>query len=162
MKKNNTIDLEIERAASVLKMSDFFFAVKHIRINGVPMYDEEHDRTVMMPVDLAELAKFDPEAFDADDSLDATLYGVFEAMTDPSMRDCQTRKEFEENYRDLRRLKKLNDFDVETRAYVAMVMTLEGWLRFPMEAMYSDPRFLPSEEEVIERVRQIEAGEKVS
>jgi dipeptidase len=162
MKKNNTIDLEIERAAAGLTMDDFFFAVKQIRLNGISMYDEEHDRNVMISVDLKELHRFDPEIYGEDDSLEAVLYGVFEAMHDPEHRDCETRSWFNENFRDLNSRKGIKSMDLRTKAYCAMLMTLEDWLRIDIEDMFSDPRFLPSEEEVLERIRQMEASEKVS
>jgi hypothetical protein len=141
-KPDNTIAFdgtpsEMDRAAMGLTMDDFFGAVREIRENGVPFYDEEHDAYFTIKVDMAELAKHDPEIFDPGESLEATLYGVFEAihLQDPVHRGCETRGYFDEQWKYWKSDRKMKKFPPEFIAYRSLVGALTRWLHVIMEPM---------------------------
>jgi hypothetical protein len=141
-KKNNTISItgtisEIDRAAMGLTMDDFFGAVREIREDGVPFFNEETGEPFLIKVNMEELARHDPECFDPGESLEATLYGVFEAihLQDPAHRGCETRSYFDEHWAYLTHDRKMKKYPPEFIAYRALVNALTRWLHAVMKPM---------------------------
>lgn len=141
-KQENTIDIagtasEMDRAAMGLTMDDFFGAVREIRENGVPFVNENTGESLLIKVNMEELAKHDPECFDPGESLEATLYGVFEAirLQDPTHRGCETRSYFNEHWAYMKHDRKFRKFPPDFIAYCSLVSALECWLRVVMTPM---------------------------
>lgn len=147
---------EIDEAIKTLDMDNFFHAVKEVRLCGVPMYDEEHDRVVCIPVEMDKMAQLHPEFYDENGSLDSVLYGVYDAVVSGKHPECETRGFFDDAYR---RMPKDRTWGAHKDAWAhrALVETFWSWLRYDLEEIMSDPRFLPSEEEVLELCRQLDS-----
>lgn len=141
-KKTNTIALagnisEVDRAAMGLTMDDFFGAVREIREDGIPFFNEETGEPFLVKVNMEELAKHDPDCFDPGESLEATLYGVFEAihLQDHKHRGCETRSFFDEHWAYLTHDRKMKKYPPEFIAYRALVNALTRWLHAVMKPM---------------------------
>lgn len=159
--KTKTNITELERAVAGLTMDDFFLAAKTIRNKGVILEDEEHGGLYSVKVNPAELNAFDPNLCEADDSLDAVLYGVFMAVKEPVVEGCETRKDFDAYWKSLE-----NDLncrkDPEFRAYLALYETLEGWLRFWVERIMEEQVKNIGEEDVVALCNELDKDQKVN
>lgn len=128
---------EMDRAAMGLTMDDFFGAVREIRENGVPFLNEETGEYFLIKVNMEELAKHDPDCFDPGESMESTLYGVFEAihLQDPKHRGCETRSYFDEHWSYMMHDRKMKKYPPEFIAYRALVNALKRWLHEVMMPM---------------------------
>lgn len=163
--KTNIIELsgaqiELERAVAGLTMEDFFLAVKYIRNNGVVLEDEEHGGLYAVKVNPAELNASDPNLCEADDSLEAVLYGVFMAVKEPG-EGCETRDDFDAAWKSMENDRNCRK-DPEFRAYLALHETLEGWLRFWVERIMEEQVKNIGEEDVLAICEGLDKDQKVN
>ncbi len=163
--KTNIIELsgakiELERAVAGLTMDDFFLAVKSISNKGVILEDDEHGGLYAVKVNPAELNAFDPNLCDADDSLEAVLYGVFMAVKEPRG-GCETRENFNAAWKSMGRDSECRK-DSAMRAYLALYETLEGWLRFWIERIMEEQVKNISEEDVLALCEELDKDQKVN
>ena len=163
--KTNIIELsgakiELERAVAGLTMDDFFLAVKSIRNKGVILEDEEHGGPYAVKVNPEELNAFDPNLCEADDSLEAVLYGVFMAVKEPG-EGCETRDIFNAAWESMDRDSECRN-DSAMRAYQALYETLEGWLRFWVERIMEEQVKNIGEEDVVALCNELDKDQKVN
>ena len=150
MKKNNKILLPT--------MDDFFQVCKEIRQEGVTLYDEKTDTRFRCKVVMDELADHDPDVFDREDSLEATLYGVYEAtlkdhavkLSSGEIHHSETWSSYRMFYRlwkdrfeDTRKEGK-DTPDDSTLPYFALFSTFEEWLSYPMMEIFNKCRDVQS------------------
>lgn len=135
-------------------MEDFFQVCKEIRQEGVSLYDEKTNTHFRCKVVMDELADYDPYVFDREDSLEATLYGVYEAtLKDHAVKLSSGEIHHSETWSSYRMFYGLwkNKFeetrkednetpDDSTLPYFALFSTLEDWLSYPMMEIFNKCR----------------------
>lgn len=135
-------------------MEHFFQVCKEIRLEGVTLYDEKTDTHFRCKVVMAELADYDPDVFDREDSLEATLYGVYEAtLKDHAVKlssgeihhseTCSSYRMFYGLWKDrfeATRKEGKETPDDSTLPYLALFSTFEEWLSYPMMEIFNKCR----------------------